>query len=171
MTTKTLPPIFINYRSSDEPLAAVLLDRELSARFGSDSVFLDSRSMDLGTAFDTALLSAVRGCAVLLVVIGARWLTATDEHGRRLIDQRNDWVRMEIAEAHAAGRHVVPVLVGDVADLPEAALPASTRWLARNHYARLRHRDSKGDLESLIARLGELEPGLRHSADTGTGTV
>jgi len=35
--------IFINYRGEDSQTAAALIDRELTARFGSDQVFLDSR--------------------------------------------------------------------------------------------------------------------------------
>lgn len=157
--------IFINYRTSDEPLAAVLLDNELSRRFGSENVFLDSKSMTAGTVFDEALRTAVRCCDVLLVVIGRRWLTSTDEHGRRLIDQRGDWVRTEIVEASLARAHVVPVLVGDVPRLSKAALPPSIRSLAGNQFVRLRPRDGRQDLDQLVARLRGLVPRLGSDPD------
>jgi hypothetical protein len=165
MTDNTFPSIFINYRTSDEPLAAALLDSELSARFGADSVFLDHRSLGAGTPFAAALRTAVRHCDVLLVVIGPRWLGATDEHGRRLIDQRGDWVRTEIAEAYQAGAAVVPVLVGDVARLSRAALPPSIRALAGNQYLRLRPRERRADLDQLIAELRRLVPRFTDPSD------
>jgi hypothetical protein len=48
--------VFINYRGEDTDTAASLVDRELSARFGSDQVFLDSRSILAGTPFAEELL-------------------------------------------------------------------------------------------------------------------
>lgn len=158
--------IFINYRSSDEPLAAVLLDTALSFRFGAENVFLDCRSMAAGTPFELALRTAVRRCDVLLVVIGKRWLTATDEHGRRLIDRRGDWVRTEIAEAYRVGAHVVPVLVGDVPVISKAALPASIRQLAGNQFVRLRPRDGRSDLDQLVAELRPFLPRFTDPSDS-----
>lgn len=152
------PLIFINYRSGDQAAAALLLDLELSLRYGPDQVFLDSRSLVAGTVFDTRLLAAVRGCAVLISVIGRDWLTLTDEHGRRLIDGRRDWVRMEIAQGLALGVPVVPVLIDDVAPLTPAALPRSIRKLANLQFVPLRHRSYRSDFEYLITQLRTLNP-------------
>ena len=58
--------IFINYRSEDSQLAAALIDRELAAVFGSDQVFLDSRSIPAGADFANELLERIRACNVLL---------------------------------------------------------------------------------------------------------
>lgn len=149
----TNPRIFINYRSGDQGLAALLLDRELSYRYGADQVFLDSRSLVAGTVFDTRLLAAVRSCSVLLSVIGRNWLTLTDEHGRRLIDRRRDWVRLEIAEGLARGVPVIPVLVEEVAPLTSASLPPSIRALARRQFVRLRQRSFRPDLDHLVDQL------------------
>ncbi|NEA32806.1 toll/interleukin-1 receptor domain-containing protein [Streptomyces sp. SID13031] len=160
MNNATSASIFINYRSSDEHVAAVLLDNTLSARFGEQNVFLDSKSMAPGTPFDEALRTAVRDCDVLLVVIGSRWLTSADEHGRRLIDHRGDWVRLEIVEAERAGKHVVPVLVGDVPPLAKVALPAAIRSLAGKQFLRLRPRDGRADLDQIVARTRTLAPRL-----------
>ena len=40
--------IFINYRGSDEPYAAALIDQELSRRFGPARVFRAGRSIRPG---------------------------------------------------------------------------------------------------------------------------
>jgi hypothetical protein len=150
------PLVFINYRAGDQALAALLLDTELSHRYGSDQVFLDSRSLIAGQVFDTRLLVAVRSCGVLLSVIGKSWLTTTDEHGRRLIDRRHDWVRLEIAEAFAAGVPVVPVLIDDVPRLTAASLPPKIRELAKYQFVRLRPQSFRPDFDNLVAQLDML---------------
>lgn len=159
-SAQTAPTIFISYRSGDEPLAAVLLDRVLSDRYGPEAVFLDDRSIGPTDDFTVDLRRAVRRSAILLVVAGTQWLTATDHYGRRLLDSRKDWVRTEITEARSAGALVMPVLVGDAPVMPENGLPAGLRWLARCQYARLRTQGSAGDLDDLIRRLEKAEPRL-----------
>lgn len=154
------PRIFINYRSGDQGIAALLLDRELSLRYGPEQVFLDSRSLVAGRAFDTRMAAAVRGCSVLLSVIGRNWLTLTDERGRRLIDRRHDWVRTEIAAGLARGVPVIPVLVEDVAPLVPASLPPSIRALAKHQFVRLRQRSFQTDFEYLVTQLRALDPGV-----------
>lgn len=153
------PLIFINYRSGDQALAALLLDTELTARFGAEQVFLDSRSLAAGRLFDQDLLAAVRDCGVMLSVIGRDWLTATDEHGRRLIDRRTDWVRLEIAAALGHGVPVVPVLVDDARPPSAEGLPANIRQLARHQHVRLRHRSFRSDFDHLVEQLGRLGAG------------
>src|SRR6266545_7653798 len=109
--TRQRSQVFINYRATDEPWAAVALDDALTQRWGEDAVFLDNRSITVGRLFDNELVANLRDSSVLLVVIGARWLSVRDLYGRRLIDSQHDWVRLEIAEALAYGIPVVPVLV------------------------------------------------------------
>jgi hypothetical protein len=149
------PFVFINYRNCDQPWAAVTLDRVLSRHFGDDLVFLASKSVPPGTMFDESLLAAVRHSTVLLVVIGDRWF-ATGGDGQRLIDRRQDWVRLEIATAFAAARTVIPVLVGDVPRLSPELVPADIRQLARCQSVRLRHHHCRQDLAHLVEVLREL---------------
>lgn len=160
----TKPRIFLNYRAGDQGITALLLDRELSLRYGPDQVFLDNRSLVAGRVFDTRMMAALRGCSVLVSVIGRSWLTLTDDRGRRLLGRRNDWVRMEIADCLARGVPVLPVLVDDVAPLVPAALPPSIRALARYQFVRLRQRSFHSDLEFLVAQLRALDPVLTGAA-------
>jgi tetratricopeptide (TPR) repeat protein len=150
--------VFINYRGDDSYASAALIDRELSARFGSVNVFLDSRSIPVGVDFAEELLARLRASNVLLVVIGRHWLTITDEAGRRRIDDPKDWIRREIVEALARGIRVIPVLT-DQAKLPsEADLPVDIAQLARRQYVSLRHRYMPADLRYLADRIIEAEP-------------
>src|SRR5712691_9725484 len=101
--------VFINYRGVDSRSYGALLYTELSRHFGEDLVFLDSESIPAGADFAEELLARVRGCRVLLAVIGPRWLTTVGAGGRR-IDDPADWVRRELVEALTAGVRVIPVL-------------------------------------------------------------
>jgi hypothetical protein len=146
------PVIFINYRATDDPSAAVLLYQELTTLLGEHSVFLDYRSIALGQDFEPALLNSLRGCAVLLVVIGRSWC-AVDESGNRLIDNPDDWVRREIIEAFTNGVAVVPVLIGDGPQLTTADLPVELTKLGKLQYAQIRHRHQTQDIKELIDNL------------------
>jgi hypothetical protein len=152
--------VFINYRGEDSRCYGVLLHLELSRYFGADLVFLDSESIPAGADFAVQLLARVRSCAVLLAVIGPKWLHAADADGRRRIDDPADWIRQELVEAFAAGVRVIPVLT-DEADLPgEAQLPAEIAALSRCQYRRLRHRETTADLDRLRADLARADPVL-----------
>lgn len=152
--------IFINYRSDDSGTAAMLIDRELAARFGSDRVFLDSRSIPAGADFVEELLERVRASSVLLVVIGRRWLTLTDAAGKRRIDDPADWVRCEIAEALSLGMRVIPVLLDDVKLPTETDLSEDIAGLSRRQYVSLRRRYTDLDLAGLVDRIVKAEPEL-----------
>jgi hypothetical protein len=156
--------VFINYRGADSQAAAALIDHELAARFGGDQVFRDSRSIPAGVDFVEELLGRLRTCSVLLVVIGPRWLTLTDEAGERLIDDPRDWVRREIVEAFAHGLRVIPVLTDEVALPREAELPNDIARLSRCQYVSLRHRYSAADLNYLTERITEVDQELAKAA-------
>jgi len=152
--------VFVNYRGEDSGIAAVLIDRELVARFGSDRVFLDSRSTPVGADFVEELQARLRTCSVLLVVIGPHWLTLTDAAGQRRIDDPADWVRREIAEALTRGLRVIPVLANDARLPTEADLPGDIVGLSRRQFVPLRHRYTSVDLDFLVDRIIEADPEL-----------
>lgn len=145
--------IFINYRGEDSRSYAALLYVELSRLFGADEVFLDSESIPAGTDFVERLLSRVRAARTVLAVIGPRWLAVADDHGRRRIDQPDDWIRRELAEAFRAGVTVIPVLTDNARGVGESDLPADIARLARCQYRRLRHLDARADLARLVNEL------------------
>jgi O-acetyl-ADP-ribose deacetylase (regulator of RNase III) len=152
-----VPRLFINFRSRDQSGYAALLDRALSDEFGPDAVFLASRSIAPGEDFTVRILEHIRDCAVVLVVIGPDWLL----HSGPGPGQDRDWVLSEIAEAFAAGRRVIPILVEN-AVMPRAdELPEAVATLVRRQYLRLHHRTVRDDLARLVAWLTELVPELR----------
>ena len=46
-----MPTIFVKFRTSGEPFAAVRIDETRAARFGPDAVIRDARSIQLGEEF------------------------------------------------------------------------------------------------------------------------
>jgi hypothetical protein len=144
--------IFLNYRTVDAALGAVLLDRKLVARFGAEAVFRDHRSIEPATEFEPVLWRRLRGSDVVLAIIGPHWL-AESRAGKRLIDHSGDFVRREIAEALTLDIDVLPVLIG-VTELPVAAdLPKDIRGLAGRQAHRVDARDPEPDIDRLVDRL------------------
>ncbi|HEX4703940.1 MAG TPA: TIR domain-containing protein, partial [Pseudonocardiaceae bacterium] len=156
--------VFVNYRGEDTRSYGVLLYRELTRHLGNDLVFLDSESIKAGTDFAQEILGRVRSCQALLAIIGPHWLTATDQSGRRRIDDPQDWIRRELVEAFTVGTRVIPVLTDD-AVLPTAAqLPADIAALAGRQFRRLRHRDAGTDLTRIITEVTGSDPFLADAA-------
>jgi hypothetical protein len=73
------PSVFISYRRRENALHAALLEASLSALLGQGVVFRDAMTLTPGEAFPAGIENAVRGAAVVLVLIGKGWLEASDE--------------------------------------------------------------------------------------------
>jgi hypothetical protein len=126
------PKLFITYRSEDTaPDAGRLYDR-LVTHFGEEQVFVDVDQIEPGEDFVEAINRKVGACDIAMVSIGPNWLGATDASGKRRLDDREDFVRMEIVAAFERKIRVIRVLVGGARmprkqDLPEALAPLSRR--------------------------------------------
>jgi hypothetical protein len=144
--------IFLSYRRQDSQSATGRLADDLEARFGDERVFRD-REIAVGDDFVEAIRRSVESSTVVLVVIGAHWLVASDAEGRRRLDDPRDFVRLEIELALAAGAAVVPVLV-EGAKMPSVdALPPSLAAFARCQAVELSDQRWRFDVETLIASL------------------
>jgi hypothetical protein len=156
--------VFISYRAEDEPYGAALIDTVLAARFGPDRVFRDSRSIRPGDDYLVGILDQLGLCSTLLAVIGPRWLAAVDAAGRRRLDDGDDWVRRELAEAFDRRLRVIPVLLAG-ATMPQAGdLPAEIARLARCQYLQVHHRTVVEDLARLVDELSLLVPSFAAAA-------
>ena len=123
--------IFMSYRRDDTAYSAGWLFDRLASHFGSDQVFKDIDSIELGDDFTEVITTAVGSCDVLLALIGDRWLTITDQDGRRRLEDPRDFVRLEIETALTRNVRVIPILV-EGARMPRAEeLPASLAKLVR----------------------------------------
>jgi serine/threonine-protein kinase len=125
-----LSGIFISYRRSDNPDATGRLYDRLVAEFGKATVFKDVDSIPLGQDFRGHLNSIVGNCAVVLAIIGPRWIDARNEAGHRRLEDPDDFVRIELEAALSRDIPVVPVLVGHAAIPVASQLPESLAAMA-----------------------------------------
>ncbi|MEV5208260.1 toll/interleukin-1 receptor domain-containing protein [Micromonospora sp. NPDC053740] len=147
--------IFINYRTVDSALGAVMLDNKLVERFGRDLVFRDDRSLPMGKAFEQILWDRLQTSDVVLAVIGPHWLTEAVD-GLQLIADSNDFVHREIAKALDLNLNLVPVLVGDTPLPKPQELPQELRRLPEYKAFSIRARNPEPDINRLVDQLAEL---------------
>jgi hypothetical protein len=161
--------VFINYRNNDEESAAVLIERDLSTRFGKEKIFRAGRSIEAGSEYPETILDAVRGSRILLAVMGLRWAEARSANGARRVDDEGDWVRRELVEARMHGVRIIPVLVGECPRLDRVDLPDALSWLRKLQFRRFRINDDQSNLDRIAADISSFVPGLRQGeAETGT---
>ena len=147
--------IFINYRRDETGHVAGRLAQWLARAFGRDKIFVDVDSIPVGFDFVEYLSSQVAACDAMVSIVGSNWSKATDENGRRRLDNPEDFVFLEIAAALARDIPVVPVLV-DGARMPkESDLPDSLKPFARRNAIEVRHTNFSGDAEALVKKLRE----------------
>jgi hypothetical protein len=148
--------IFVSYRREDSSAWAGRLCDCLSAHFPQSQIFMDI-DMDLGINFVEEIEKNVESCDALIAVIGRRWLTSSDEEGRRRLDNPGDYVRLEIGTALKRGIRVIPVLVDGASIPPSGQLPEDLKPLAFRNALNVSHDRFRADAERLI---GAVELGL-----------
>ena len=161
--------IFISYRREDVPDATGRIYDRLVAEFGKGNVFKDVDSIGLSEDFRQALDREVSRCSVFLAVIGPAWLAIAGPDGKRRLEDKRDFVRIEVESALRRGVPIVPVLVGGAAMPSAEALPHTLQDLAfRNGTVVRPDPDFHNDMDRLIRALrrlvGDEEAGHLHNS-------
>lgn len=147
----SVPNIFISYRREDSADIAGRISDRLIERFGKNAVFKDVDSIPIGRDFRRHLDEAIGRCDALVVIIGKQWSDASDEHGKRRLDDPRDHLRVEIELALKRDILVIPVLVRGASMPDEESLPQSLHSLAyRNGIPVRPDPDFNIDLDRLI---------------------
>ena len=146
--------IFISYRHSDSGWASAFLADRLKAAFGPDKVVLDQSDLRAGDKWASKLEDFVRRAAVLIVVIGRKWLQAKDNRGRQRIALEDDWPHREIrAGLNDPACLVVPVFV-DGAQRPRSDdLPEDIRDLLNRQDITIHSDSLQQCIEKLVQEL------------------
>lgn len=144
------PVVFISYRRNDSFSEAKLLADSLQREFGRSAVFLDTSSMRAGSRWPTEIENALETANVVLVVIGPKWLKASDKFGVRRIDQEGDWVRRELEIAFAANKLIIPIFTKGAKPAPRDKLPSSISELMNRQKLELREDCLDQDIEFVV---------------------
>jgi hypothetical protein len=153
--------IFISYRREDSSEFAGRLYEYLRNHFHEEQVYMDVLNTPKGSDFRKVIEDNLISCAVLVAVIGKKWLTVEDRDGQRRLDGEDDYVRLEIATVLERGIRVIPLLL-DGAELPSPdELPGNLRGLVYRQAQEVKEEDfndSVGQLcEELEANIGSAE--------------
>ena len=120
---------------------------------------MDISSIEPGLDFTEAISSALAGCHAVIVLIGSRWLTASNRHGDRRLDDPEDLVRREIEAALSGILRVIPVLVQGAAMPTADEVPPALSLLLRRHAFELTDRHWHSDIAAMIGLLRSVLPG------------
>jgi serine/threonine protein kinase len=151
-----MPSLFISYRRTDSPDTVKLIHARLKRRLPRWEIFYDHESIPLGEQFPERLRMKVASAAVVLVIIGPKWLEILQQRKGPALDH----VRTEVRLALEATASVVPILVGHAAMPTDADLAdfADLLPLLRRNGRPLRpDPDFDGDLEAIIAHLRQFD--------------
>jgi hypothetical protein len=132
---------------------------------GSCEVFRDIGSIPAGSDFADDIVGAVTSCDIVLAMIGRHWLTID---GVRRIDHPDDFVRLELATAIAAGIPVVVVLVDGAARPRAAELPTDILQVAMSRSVRIDNAHFEESVEQVWTTLVGLGIASRGGPALGT---
>lgn len=143
--------VFISYRRADTQEFANALYAALSAKFAPAKIFMDTAAVRSGERWDNEIDRALDQAALVLVLIGPRWMTLTRD-GKPRIEQEDDWVRREVRSGLPS--RLVPVLYTPLGErdtrMPESEqLPRDIRGMVYVKALSFRSEDFGDDLHHL----------------------
>lgn len=159
--------VFISYRRADTADFTVALYNELREHFDESDIFKDVNDIPPGLRFADVLNDALRESAVVLVVIGPKWIS---QHGERLFDE-DDWVRQEIATALAMNLRVVPILANGAKMPARSELPEELHPLRKRQSAKVRNESFEDDVRRLANGVSDVLDIRRPTPVNGNGSA
>lgn len=149
--------VFISYRRQDSQSAAGRLADHLKDHLHGVRVFRDVETIEPGVDFVEAINRALQSSAIMLAVIGPRWMSITDAAGRRRLDDPHDYNRLEVSAAlKRSDVRVIPVLV-EGAQMPATEdLPDDLKALSRRNAIELTDKRWDYDVGKLVETLDKV---------------
>ena len=148
--------IVVSYRREPDQFVAGNLTRELRRHFGEAQVIRDKESIEGGVSWKQYVLNEIDGETALLVLIGRDWSDVRDSGKNRRLDNPDDPIRLEIADALRDGAAIIPLLL-ESAQMPSASeLPQELAPMAELNALKLRDGDWEADVAKIVQRLERL---------------
>ena len=151
--------IFISYRRLDTSHIAGRIYDRLAREMPENEVFFDVDTIPIGVNFKQHISSAVGSSAVMLVLVGEKWLSLNWRQSRWWFRSRpkEDFVQAEIKSALDLGVPIVPLLVDNVAMPHLDDLPNSIAEFVSLNAAEVRSgRDFHKDMDRVLEIIGPL---------------
>jgi TIR domain len=156
--------IFVCYRRNDSAHPTDRIFASLCKAFGKHRVFRDVDSIPPAAQdFAAEIKQQLQGAKAMLVVIGSRWLDASDGAESSRLDDPDDYVRTEIQFALDRGIAIIPILVDDVQIPAARMLPEVVKPLATRQASKVRaDPDFDSDVDRLLETVNTIVGGRRN---------
>jgi len=150
--------VFISYRRSDTRHLAGRIDERLRSELSDDQIFFDIDSIPLGLDFRDQIVTALNETAVILALIGERWINPDwRKSGSRwfgLVKSRQDFIQVEMELGLDMGIPIIPVLVDGVFMPEDRFLPATMREFVALQAAQVRSgREFLSDMSTIVRQI------------------
>lgn len=123
--SRQMPKIFISYRRDDSAIAAGRIYDRLEHYYGQESLFMDIDDIPYGVDFNEFIKMEIAKCDLVLVIIGADWLSILQQKEK----DPNDYVRLEIEAAIKGNIPIIPIFLGNTLAFSREAMPESISQL------------------------------------------
>ena len=151
--------VFLSYRRADGRYAVGWIAerlRQLDVVTDLRTAFQDSQ-LRCGDDFPGAIEEEVRGCDILVAVIGPNWLGPRSDGRARILDPA-DWVAREVSSALAQNKRILPVLIDGAEPLTRRDVPDHLAALTDLHAVPFAEAsDLDGVVDCLRSHLEEID--------------
>jgi hypothetical protein len=156
--------VFISYRRSDTRHVAGRVSDRLIAEFLAHTVFFVFDMIPVGVNFKQHISSAVHESAVMLVLIGEKWVNQRWKW-RGIWQGKEDYVQSEIELAFDSGLPIFPILVDGVSMPSKDELPQSIADIVFLNAATIRSgKDFRKDMDYVLNKIKSLREQQKESA-------
>lgn len=146
--------VFISYRRAQGLQEARKIASYLGRLLPPSRIFFDQDSIEGGSEFPEMIRQALHKSSLLLLLVGEDWASLQDTSGRKRLDSKNDFVRIEVEYALANGVKVIPILLPG-AKMPVAEdLPPPLKALANKQAYCIAEKNITLVLDRLILEIG-----------------
>ncbi|MEM7251946.1 MAG: SUMF1/EgtB/PvdO family nonheme iron enzyme [Pseudomonadota bacterium] len=151
-------PIFISYRRGPTTDFAGRIQRSIEDAFPDEEYFFDIDAIPAGVDFHDYIDRWINRADICVAVISADW----NDEGQ--LENPDDFVRIELEAAVRNETPIIPVTVGDTADLSQTKLPEALRSIARRQAVRVHSDRMRTDVQPLIT-------GIEHHLGLDDGSI